>query len=157
MADASSIYVLLSHDMLSVYFAGQCPSHAAMCETRPESPSARQVTLHTSKMKLCGIRRSHPSITRSSAPNPKGGNKSEKPLEKNMIHKMYVYVCVGAHINVCGCEPPKMLPSIHPFVCPSIHPYIASIKYFSITSSTAQGGGGSFKNRKETYRRGWLL
>jgi hypothetical protein len=24
------------------------------------------------------------------------------------------------------------------------------------TSSTAQGGGGSFKNRK-TYRKGWLL
>ena len=108
--------------MLSVYFAGQCPSHAAMCETRPESPSARQVTLHTSKMKLCGIRRSHPSITRSSAPNPKGGNKSEKPLEKNMIHKMYVYVCVGAHINVCGCEPPKCShQSIPSSVPPSIH------------------------------------
>ena len=27
----------------------------------------------------------------------------------------------------------------------------------SHTSSTAQGGGGSFKNRKPTYRRAWLL
>ena len=35
-------------------------------------------------------------------------------------------------------------------------PYFWVIKTHKSTSSTAQGGGGSFKNRK-TYRRGWLL
>ena len=45
---------------------------------------------------------------------------------------MYIYVCIYMYVYIC----------MYIYVCIYIYMYKAN------TSSTAQGGGGSFKNRK---------